>query len=306
MQLPRKITNPVRRSTLLGSLLALTVLLAVAATPAAARQPLGSGTGAHHGKTKRHASHRIERLGRAVQLGHNSRVTPAPPILGDTLLEAGFEGGLANWNTAGVGEVMPTVTSSVARTGSESGRVALTGSQNRSELILGGNGDGSTSGQIEFDEGAEYWYGFSFDIQQMVYGHPGAHNLIMQFKSDGEGSPNFGLQLWDVNGKKGLWTGGPSQEIGGGGERFLAPLSEHAWHDVQIHFKASSVGAGFYEVFLDDNLIDAQGGVSMIVPGHSYGYIKDGIYRNGDIIPGTSEIHLDAAKLGETRESVLP
>ncbi|MBA3867339.1 MAG: heparin lyase I family protein, partial [Solirubrobacterales bacterium] len=96
------------------------------------------------------------------------------------------------------------------------------------------------------------------------------------------------------------------QEIGGGGERFLAPLSEHAWHDVQIHFKASSVGAGFYEVFLDGNLIDAQGGVSMIVPGHSYGYIKDGLYRNGGTNPGTSEIDLDSAKLGTTLAAVLP
>ncbi|MBA3867189.1 MAG: hypothetical protein H0X42_12735, partial [Solirubrobacterales bacterium] len=118
---------------------------------------------------------------------------PAPSAA--PMLEAGFESGLKNWNTAGVGEVMPTVTSSVARTGSSSGRILLTGSQNRSELILGGNGSDSTAGTVNFDEGAEYWYGFSFDIQQMVYGHPGAHNLIMQFKSDGEGSPNFGLQL---------------------------------------------------------------------------------------------------------------
>ena len=232
---------------------------------------------------------------------------PAPtPVRGPTLLEAGFEENLLNWNTAGVGEVLPAVTSSIAREGGKSCRFALTGNLNRSELILGGNGSGSPAGEIDFHEGDEYWYGFSFYIQQMVYGRPGAHNLIMQFKSDGTGSPNFGLQLWDVNGKKGLWTGGPAQEINHSGERFLAPLTEKAWHDVQIHFRASAVGAGFYEVFLDGNLVDSQTGVSMIVSGHASAYIKDGLYRNGGTAPGTSEIFLDAAKLGETQASVLP
>jgi hypothetical protein len=230
---------------------------------------------------------------------------PAAPK-GPTLLEAGFEENLNNWNTAGVGEVIPTVTASIAREGSKSCRVALTGNQNRSELILGGNGSGSPAGMVDFYEGDEYWYGFSFYINQMVYGQPGAHNLIMQFKSDGTGSPEFGLQLWNWRGKKGLWTGGPAQEVGHTGERFLAPVSEQAWHDVQIHFKASSVGAGFYEVFLDGNLVDSQTGVSMIVPGHASAYIKDGLYRNGGTAPGTSEIFLDAAKLGETQASVLP
>ena len=121
----------------------------------------------------------------------------------------------------------------------------------------------------------------------MVYGHPGAHNLIMQFKSDGEGSPNFGLQLWDyegddgISGGKGLWSHGDAM----GGDRFLAPVSEHAWHDVAIHFRASSHDDGFYEVFLDGSLIDSRSGVSMIVPGRSSAYIKTGLYRNGETRP---------------------
>ena len=158
----------------------------------------------------------------------------------------------------------------------------------------------------EFVEGDEYWFGFSFYIQSMIYGHPGAHNLIMQFKSNGEGSPNFGLQLWDFNGERGLWSAGSAMQVGDSGERFLAPVAEDVWHDVQIHFKASSRGAGFYEVFLDGTLVDSQSGVSMIVPGRTSAYIKDGLYRNGEEIPGTSDLRLDAAKLGETRESVLP
>jgi hypothetical protein len=229
-----------------------------------------------------------------------------PPAV-PALYEAGFEeGNLDGWNTAGVGEVVPKVTSGIVRDGDFASTVVLTGTSDRSELILGGNGSGSTGETIEFSEGDEYWYGFSFYISQMVYGHPGAHNLIMQFKSDGTGSPLFGLQLWDVNGRKGLWTGGPAQEINGSGERFLAAVPEDTWHDVQIHFRASEVGAGFYELFLDGNLIDVQNNVTMIVPGRGIAYIKTGLYRNGDEIPGTSELKIDSAKLGTTRESVLP
>jgi hypothetical protein len=311
-----KASKPVPGPVLAGFLSALLVALLLAASAAAAKpQPqLSAATPARahgsatHRKQKRRSRHAIAG-GRAV----TDRVTAAPPpapapapVRNPTLLEAGFENNLLNWNTAGVGEVIPTVTTAIVREGARSGRVVLTGNQNRSELILGGNGGGSPAGTVEFHEGDEYWYGFSFYIAQMVYGKPGAHNLIMQFKSDGTGSPNFGLQLWDVNGKKGLWTGGPAQEVNHGGERFLAPLAEDAWHDVQIHFRASSVGAGFYEVFLDGSLVDAQSGVSMIVAGHASAYIKDGLYRNGGTAPGTSELFLDAAKLGDSQAAVLP
>jgi hypothetical protein len=224
------------------------------------------------------------------------------------LLEAGFENGLVGWNTAGVGEAVPTVVNDIVRSGAHSAKILLTGSQGRSELILGGNGGGSTDGMIEFHEGDEYFYGFSFYIQSMVYGHPGAHNLIMQFKGNDEGSPAFGLQLWDYEGDngeyaaepKGLWSHG----TGMGGDRFLAPAAEHRWHDVVIHFKVSRVGAGAYQVYLDGKLVDAREHTSMLVPAATYGYIKDGIYRNGARIPGTSEIRLDGAKLGATFASV--
>jgi len=215
---------------------------------------------------------------------------------------------LNGWNTAGVGDVVPRVATGIVRDGERASVIRLVGAQDRSELILGGNGGGSTTGMIQFREGDEYYYGFSFYIQTMVYGEPGAHNLIMQFKSDDDGSPNFGLQLWDYagdggqGGGRGLWSHGAAM----GGDRFLAPVPERVWHDVVIHFKASRLDAGFYEVFLDGVPIDARSGVSIIVPSANYVYIKDGLYRNGEEIPGTSEIRLDAAKLGETMESVQP
>jgi Polysaccharide lyase len=216
------------------------------------------------------------------------------------LLEAGFEQGLAGWNTAGLGETMPSVVSDVVRSGAKSAKFLLSGDQNRSELILGGSGGGDPEHAVRFYEGDEYWYGFSFYIVSMVYGRPGAHNLIMQFKSDDGGSPAFGLQLWDYQGHRGFW----SHSTAMGGDRFLAPAAERRWHDVIIHFKASRAGAGFYEVFLDGDLVDARSGVSMIVPTADHAYIKDGIYRNGGTIPGTSEIRLDDARLGTSRAAV--
>ena len=44
----------------------------------------------------------------------------------------------------------------------------------------------------------------------------------------------------------------------------------------------------------------------MIADGAGFAYIKNGLYRNGDEIPGTSEIRLDAARLGPSLSSVSP
>lgn len=256
---------------------------------------------------------RARRANRSASVSPNAAVGGPKAKAGSSssdsgVLDAGFEGGLFNWNTAGVGESTPSVVSDIVRSGSQSGKVVVSGDQDRSELILGGNGGGSTNGMIEFREGDEYWYGFSFYIVSMVYGEPGAHNLIMQFKGNDDGSPAFGLQLWDYEGDngeyadspKGLWSHGPAMD----GDRFLAPVAERAWHDVVIHFKASASGNGFYELYLDGNLIDARSGVSMIAAGASFAYIKDGIYRNGGEIPGSSEIRLDAARLGHSASDV--
>jgi hypothetical protein len=299
-------------------LVALAAMLLVG-SPAGAqtdRAALSARVAAHPSHGRRHRrSPRLGNQGRA-RLARNSVVptrkvvptrNPAAPIL-----EAGFEHNFANWNTAGLGEAMPTIDTSDARSGTKSGDFRLTGTEERSELSLGGNGSESDSGLVHFTEGDEYWYGFSFNIQQMVWGHPGAHNLIMQFKSEGEGSPEFGLQLWNYagdgghGGGKGLWSHSNPSSDAPGGDRFLAPVSEDEWYDVAIHFKASSQGEGFYEIFLDGQLVESRSDVTMIVPGASFAYIKDGIYRNGDAIPGTSEILLDDSKLGTSDTSVQP
>ena len=86
----------------------------------------------------------------------------------------------------------------------------------------------------------------------------------------------------------------------------LAPLSLNSWYDVAIHFRASGDDKGFYELFLNGKRVDSREGVSMIVPGRGYGYIKNGLYRNGPELDGPSEIHLDSARLGTTLASVSP
>lgn len=254
----------------------------------------------------RRANRRVGLSGNRALGGEPQVAEPSEAPSEDGVLDAGFEHGLDNWNTAGVGEVMPSVTGDVVDDGSWSGRFALTGSQHRSELILGGNGNGSVNDAVRFYEGSEHYYAFSFYIHSMTYGEPGAHNLIMQLKGTDEGSPYFGLQLWDYEGDdgesggRGLWSHGE----GMGGDRFLSPVSERSWHDVVVHFETSAHGNGFYEVFLDGELVDEQDDVTLIPPGASHDYIKSGLYRNGGEIPGSSEIRLDAVRLGPSMASV--
>jgi len=225
---------------------------------------------------------------------------PAPPVaaLPSLLTEAGFENGFTGVSMAGVGDVQPTIATDAARTGSSSAKVVLTGSQDRSEMIVADNRNNT----ISFTEGQERYYGFSFLVESMQYGRPGAHNLITQLKSDGDGSPAFGLALWDFEGKRGLWSHGSAA----GGDHFLAPIAHDAWNDVVVHFKASRTGQGFYEIFLNGQLIDSRQGINTILPDRTSAYLKTGLYRNGGQIPGISELRYDSLSLGTTAAQVTP
>jgi Polysaccharide lyase len=244
----------------------------------------------------------------ALPVSGPETTTPAPPPAAPLRVEANFENDLKGWSTSAAGDRAPMIATDIVRDGSKSSVVRLTGREDRSELILGGDGGSSGSGAIKIREGEEFAFAFSFYIQTMVYGRPGADNVIMQFKSDASDTPAFGLQLLDYpgylgeGGGRGLWSSGEAM----GGYRFLAPASESAWHDVVIHCVASSLGHGFYEVYLDGEPIDARAGADIIAPGSDYAQIEVGLFRDGDLLPGTSEIRLDAAKLGDTLDSVLP
>jgi hypothetical protein len=158
---------------------------------------------------------------------------------------------------------------------------------------------------VQVVEDEEYAFAFSFQILQMVYGEPGADNLIVHLGSDASEAPSFGLQLWDYAADewqdwRGLWASGEAV----GDDRFLAPVTEREWHDVIVHFEASSLGTGYYEVFLDGEPVDALGGISLIAPGSSSAQVELGLFRDGERVQGTSEILFDAAKLGSTVASV--
>jgi hypothetical protein len=214
---------------------------------------------------------------------------------------ANFEDGLVGWSTAGVGDAVPTVVTDIVRDGTHSAKVLLTGTQDRSELIFGGDGDTGLGKMLRFFEGDGFIFSFSFYIVSMVYGEPGAHNLLCQLKGDDEGGPAIGLQLWDYEGDhgeykanpRGLWSAG----AGMSGDRFLALAPEKAWHDVVVEVVVSNAAAGSYTVTLDGEVIDSKSGVSTIPAEATYAYIKCGNYRNGAEIPGTNELRLDACRV---------
>jgi len=220
---------------------------------------------------------------------------PGPHLVAD------FENGLEGWSTAATSEVTPRLVGGIVRDGERSSLVRLTGTRSRSQLVLGGDGGEVDEGTVQIHEGDELAFAFSFYIQAMTYGEPGVDNAILRLKSDASESPAFDLQLWDsALGERGLWSSGDAV----GGDSFLAPVGERVWHDAIVHFRASSLGTGFYAVYLDGELVDARDTVSLIAPGSSHAQIEVGLHRDGAQVPGTSEIRIDAARLGPTLESV--
>ena len=185
----------------------------------------------------------------------------------------------------------------MVRDGANASAVRLTGEQSRSLLAFGG--EGGSDDAVQIHEGDEYTFAFSFYIQSMSYGEPGADNVILQFMSDASDTRTLGLQLWQdgiadpLNSGRGLWASGDAM----GGDRFLAPLAERTWHDVAIRFRASSQGDGFYILSLDGQLLDARGEISLIAPGSTSAQIEVGLLRDSTVVQGTSEIRLDAASL---------
>jgi hypothetical protein len=232
----------------------------------------------------------------ATLTGCSDGVVPPSPSF-----RSGFERGFDGFNLAGVGEVDPKVVEVPRGTHQHAAKFELRGHQGRSELIVGGDGGEDNGATIEFGEGDERWLGFSFDVLRMDWGPPRFFNLIMQFKGEGEGSPNFAIQLARRGGDRGIWTSGNAM----GHSRFLAPVSARRWHRVELNFRASDHGAGFYRLFLDGRLIDRRHGVSMIPPGRQRAYIKLGLYRDGLDLDRPSATLVDSVRIGHLRTDVL-
>lgn len=222
--------------------------------------------------------------------GASAAIPPHP-------ISVNFQEKFNGFNLGGVGEVVPRIVPAKPHGTNKVCRFVLEGEAERSELTLGGDGTYNADDTFKFVEGSEYWYAFSFNIKEMDWGFPGAHNVLMQFHPNGDGDPAFALGMWDVDGERGLWSEGPAMD----GSRFLAPLKLNFWHRIELHFKSSQYGRGFYQLYLDGRLIDARRGVSMIVSGKAYGFIKDGLYRNHEVLHGRSVLLFDSAELSKTR-----
>jgi hypothetical protein len=199
---------------------------------------------------------------------------PTRPLL----FSSDFTRGLANWSLGGMGEATPQVVESEEGPYCE---FSLTGSQGRSELIMGND--------LHITEGQTVLYEFEeFIVPGFAYGSRAlGWNIFTQFKSDGEGSPMLALDLWDENGQKGLYV-----EPEPGPNYYVAPMAEGVWHRISMQITASSTGAGGWVVYLDGQEVDRKTGMDTIRPGKSFAYIKNGLYRSGPTIDADSRLRL--------------
>jgi hypothetical protein len=163
---------------------------------------------------------------------------------------------------------------------------------------------GLVSGPVQVYEGDEYAYSFSFYLQPDAYRAPGEDNLILRFADEADESHSLGLQLWDDGSgtQRGLWASGDAMD----GERFLAPVTEGAWHEAVLYFQASSEDDGLYLLLFDGEPIDTRAWVSLIDSGGSFGLLEAGLFREGERVDDASEVLFGPARLGETLESVIP
>jgi hypothetical protein len=174
--------------------------------------------------------------------------------------------------------------------------IRLTGEQPGSELVLG---DAATGVPTQIQEGDEYALSLSFNIGSMTYGEPEADNVMVEFTDEAGENRTFGLQLWQAaigdpqSLGRGLWASGEAM----GGDRLLASPTEAAWHELEIDFRASAQGDGFYALFLDDELVDARTGVSLIPGGSTAAQIAIGLLRDSTVVRGASELRLGPATL---------
>ena len=139
----------------------------------------------------------------------------------------------------------PRVTRRRSAAASTARVVRLSGEQAGSELILG---DDATGVPTEIQEGDEYVLSFSFNIESMVYGEPGADNVMLRVQRAKPGEnrssrPRSSGRTRSAIPRASVAVSGRAARATAG-DRFLSSLAERTWHDVEIDFRASSQGAG--------------------------------------------------------------
>ena len=154
------------------------------------------------------------------------------------------------------------------------------------------------------NDGDELAFSFLFQVAPTAYRSPGEENLILRLGSEAGEEPSLGLQLWDDGSGegRGLWSSGEAM----GGERFLTPLSEGAWHRVTIYLQASSSDDGFYLLTLDGEPTDARAWVSLTDTESGSAQLEVGLFRNGERVSDPTDVFFGPAMLGDGLESVQP
>jgi hypothetical protein len=148
------------------------------------------------------------------------------------------------------------------------------------------------SDRVEFQAGDEFEHRFSFYVEPTAFRAPGSDNLILQIRSEASEDSSFGLQLWDDGaGQRGLWATGDAM----GGERFLTPVAEGAWHEAIVFLKASSEDDGFYLLTIDGQPIDARAWISLIDSGSSSAQLEVGLFRAGERVLDSGDVFFGPA-----------
>jgi hypothetical protein len=170
--------------------------------------------------------------------------------------------------------------------------------------MAGGPVEADPGEPIAVNDGDEIALSFLVQVAPTAYRLPGEENLILRLGSEAGEEPSLGLQLWDDGSGegRGLWSSGEAM----GGERFLAPLSEGAWHRVTIYLQASSSDDGFYLLTLDGEPIEARAWVGLIESEGGSAQLEIGLFRDGQRISDPTDVFFGPAMLGDSLESVQP
>lgn len=203
---------------------------------------------------------------------------------------------LIGWNLAGKGEGTPTIVNEAGKQapGSKAVKFALSGTEVRSEITLGGGGGaaGFTGAGSTVYLGHTYkmtWFVY-VPTGKMSYGGPGKHNTIWQLHPTGEEGPTLSLELGKYptgEEKTGLYAA--AEKAGVGSNYFLASFAEGVLHKLEIEFTAATGTTGSWFVWLDGVKVGEATNVKTLTANTANtGYVKLGIYSGSE---GTRELY---------------
>ncbi|QYY34390.1 heparin lyase I family protein [Ruficoccus sp. ZRK36] len=240
---------------------------------------------------------------------------PMSQVNAEILFEDGFESGdyTTKWNTSAEGPTsLIEVVSSPVRSGSYAVHMKTTGANGdrRAELV-------PITESFYWEQ--EYWLGFSFQVRQYV----GECGIIVQHHSVphdrdwsvGAGPNGFTLKAFSggfldlhVSTNDAIIHKTPDGTGADWGQiRVPLRFTKHVWYDVVCHFRYAADSTGFWEVWINDELVYRDAGPNIGVLDRSgtnrdpEEYLKIGLYpsRNG----ADGEVFFDEIRIGDANAS---